>query len=66
MAPIASALIVGYGWANALQVLGLIVLLALPAAFLLKGNARHSARRPARRRSAPARRCALRGATRTT
>src|SRR3954469_11307210 len=34
MAPIAGALIIGYGWAHAMQVLGLIVLLALPAAFL--------------------------------
>jgi MFS family permease len=38
MAPIAGALIVGYGWSSALQMMGLIVLLALPAAFLLKGN----------------------------
>jgi predicted MFS family arabinose efflux permease len=30
---------IGVGWASAMQVLGLIVLLALPAAFLLKGNA---------------------------
>lgn len=28
----------GLGWANAMQVLGLLVLLALPAAFLLKGH----------------------------
>ena len=38
MAPIAGALMIGMGWANAMQVLALIVLLALPAAFLLKGN----------------------------
>jgi len=38
MAPIAGALMVGMGWANAMQVMGLLVLLALPAAFLLKGN----------------------------
>ena len=38
MAPIAGALIVGVGWSNAMQVLGVIVLLALPAAFLLKGS----------------------------
>lgn len=43
MAPIAGALLVGLGWANALQVMALFVLLALPAAFLLKGNARHLA-----------------------
>jgi len=41
MAPIAGVLLVGMGWANALQVLALCVLLALPAAFMLKGNARH-------------------------
>ena len=39
MAPLASALMLGLGWANAMQVLGLVVLLALPAAFLLRGNA---------------------------
>ncbi|MCP5280751.1 MAG: MFS transporter [Rhodoferax sp.] len=38
MAPLAGALLVGMGWANAMQVLGLCVLLALPAAFLLKGH----------------------------
>jgi predicted MFS family arabinose efflux permease len=38
MAPIAGALIIAGGWANALQMLGLIVLLALPAAFLLRGG----------------------------
>jgi predicted MFS family arabinose efflux permease len=37
MAPIAGALIVGVGWAAALQVLGLLVLLALPAAWVLGG-----------------------------
>ncbi len=39
MAPIAGALLVALGWANAMQVLALLVLLALPAAWLLKGNA---------------------------
>jgi predicted MFS family arabinose efflux permease len=43
MAPIAAALMVGIGWANALQVLGLLVLLCLPAAFLLKGNSLQAA-----------------------
>ena len=43
MAPIAGALMVGLGWANAMQVLGLIVLLALPAAFLLKGSSQAAA-----------------------
>jgi len=43
MAPIAAALMVGVGWAGAMQILGLLVLLALPAAFLLKGNSLHAA-----------------------
>jgi MFS family permease len=43
LAPIAGALMLGIGWAGAMQVLGLIVLLALPAAFLLKGNVQLSA-----------------------
>jgi predicted MFS family arabinose efflux permease len=38
MAPIAGALTLGMGWANAMQVLGLLVLLGLPAAFLLRGS----------------------------
>jgi MFS family permease len=37
MAPIAGALMLGLGWAPAMQVLGLIVLLALPAAWMLRG-----------------------------
>lgn len=43
MAPIAAALMVGVGWASAMQVLGLLVLLCLPAAFLLRGNSLQSA-----------------------
>src|SRR5512141_3216874 len=43
MAPIAAALMVGVGWAGAIQMLGLIVLLCLPAAFLLKGNSLQAA-----------------------
>jgi MFS family permease len=43
MAPSAAALMVGIGWANAMQVLGLLVLLCLPAAFLLKGNSLQAA-----------------------
>lgn len=39
MAPIAGALSAGIGWAGAIQVMSLIVLLALPAAYIL--NARH-------------------------
>ncbi len=38
MAPVATALMLGLGWAAAMQVLGLLVLLCLPAAFLLRGN----------------------------
>jgi MFS family permease len=38
MAPTAGALMLSLGWANALQVMAGIVLLALPAAFFLKGN----------------------------
>ena len=43
MAPIAAALIVGVGWASAMQIMGLVVLLCLPAAFLLKGNSLQAA-----------------------
>jgi predicted MFS family arabinose efflux permease len=43
MAPLAAALMVGVGWAQAMQVMGLIVLLCLPAAYLLRGNALQAA-----------------------
>ncbi|MGR4871031.1 MFS transporter [Variovorax sp. LARHSF232] len=43
MAPIAVALIASTGWANAMQWLGAIILLALPAVFVLKGNSNHLA-----------------------
>lgn len=43
MAPIAAALMTGIGWAPAMQVLGLLVLLCLPAAFLLRGNSLQAA-----------------------
>jgi MFS family permease len=43
MAPIAGALLVALTWAPAMQVLGLIVLLALPAAWVLKGNSLQAA-----------------------
>ncbi len=43
MAPIAAALMISIGWASALQVMGLLVLLCLPAAFLLRGNSLQSA-----------------------
>ncbi|KQP14719.1 MFS transporter [Pseudorhodoferax sp. Leaf267] len=39
MAPVAGALTVGLGWANAMQALGLAVLLALPAVLALGGSA---------------------------
>jgi MFS family permease len=38
MAPIAVGLTAAVGWASAMQWLGLLVLLALPAAWVLKGN----------------------------
>ncbi len=37
MAPIAGSLILGLGWVQAMQVMGLLVLLCLPAAFILRG-----------------------------
>lgn len=43
MAPVAGALLVAVGWANAMQVMAFIVLLALPAAWLLRGNAQQPA-----------------------
>jgi predicted MFS family arabinose efflux permease len=43
MAPVAAALMLGLGWASAMQVLGLLVLLCLPAAFLLRGNSLQAA-----------------------
>lgn len=42
MAPIAGALMVSQGWANAMQIMGLLVLLGLPAAWVLKGNSLQS------------------------
>ncbi|MEO6625978.1 MAG: MFS transporter, partial [Burkholderiaceae bacterium] len=43
MAPIAGALLVSFGWASAMQILALLVLLALPAAWMLRGNTRQTA-----------------------
>ena len=43
MAPIAGALLIAFGWANAMQILALVILLALPAAWLLRGNTQHTA-----------------------
>jgi predicted MFS family arabinose efflux permease len=42
LAPIAASLIVGIGWSGALQVMAALVLLALPAAWVLRGNSRHA------------------------
>lgn len=39
IAPIAGGLLLTVGWMNALQVLALIVLIALPSAWILRGNA---------------------------
>lgn len=43
MAPVAGALVAGMGWAPALQIMGLLVLLALPAVWVLRGNSRQAA-----------------------
>ena len=43
MAPIAGALLIAFGSANAMQILALVILLALPAAWLLRGNTQHTA-----------------------
>jgi predicted MFS family arabinose efflux permease len=43
MAPVAAALMISVGWVSALQILGLVVLLCLPAAYLLRGNSLQSA-----------------------
>jgi MFS family permease len=43
LAPIAAALMMSLGWASAMQVMGLLVLLCLPAAFLLRGNSLQAA-----------------------
>ena len=37
MAPVAGGLILGLGWVPALQLMGLLVLLCLPAAYILRG-----------------------------
>jgi MFS family permease len=61
MAPLAAALMVGLGWGNALQIMGVLVLLCLPAAFLLKGN---SLQAPAAGQAVVGTREAIRGALR--
>ncbi len=42
LAPLAGGMIATLGWGSAMQVLALLVLLALPAAYLLRGTARHA------------------------
>jgi predicted MFS family arabinose efflux permease len=61
MAPIAGALMLGFGWAGAMQMLGLAALFALPAAWVLKGTP--SVASPAKPRSVGTRE-AIRGALR--
>jgi len=41
MAPVAGALMLGLGWASAMQVMGILVLLCLPAAYVLRGSPMH-------------------------
>jgi len=43
LAPLAAALMVGVGWVGAMQVLALLVLFALPAAWALRGHSQHVA-----------------------
>lgn len=43
MAPLAGATTAAIGWAGSMQVLGLLALAALPAAFVLKGNSKGAA-----------------------
>jgi len=50
MAPLAGALMLGLGWAAAMQVMGLLVLLCLPAALVLRGNAAHVPAAPGQRK----------------
>jgi MFS family permease len=65
MAPIAGALLVSIGWANAMQTLALFVLLALPAAFIFRGQS-HAAKGPATPVQKPlSARDAIRGALKT-
>lgn len=43
MAPVAASLMVGVGWANAMQIVGLLGLLCLPAALVLRCHSRWAA-----------------------
>ncbi len=54
LAPIAAALIGALGWSGALQVLALVVLLALPAALVLRGGPPAAGTAPAAGAPAPA------------
>lgn len=49
MAPIAATLTVSLGWAQALQAMAFIILLALPAAYILKGNSQQQTTGPAQK-----------------
>ena len=53
MAPVAGALLIGLGWSSAMQVLGLLVLLALPAALVLRGTSAATAPAPGAAAAAP-------------
>jgi predicted MFS family arabinose efflux permease len=55
MAPIAAALTASLGWASALQVLGVLVLLALPAAWVLRARGPGAASGGAAQAALPAR-----------
>ena len=61
IAPIAGMLMLSFGWASALQVLAIVVLLSLPAAFILRGApAPHSPAAPQKLSAGQAMRTALR------
>lgn len=50
LAPLAAALMVGIGWVGAMQAMALLVLLCLPAAWVLRGHPSHPAGTAAPRR----------------
>lgn len=49
MAPLTVALMVSFGWTNAMLALALMVLLALPSAWLFRGNSQHAKGKPVQR-----------------
>lgn len=53
LAPVAAALMTGLGWFDALQVMALLVLIALPAAWVLKGGTSGAAANPGSKPVAP-------------